>query len=660
MATRKKKDEETRAVSGRKAETPEAEFDGHIGPIDKESVDGALAKFRKYKNAKSILDERVKENQGWFKGRYAMFKDENSGAINEPDARSAWAFNSIINKHADAMDNIPTVNVLPREESDAEAAERLSKIVPLVMDRCRFPKKYYDTWYDKLTSGTGIYKTYWDNTQANGLGDINIITIDPLNLVWEDGIEDIQDSENVFHIDYMKNSFIKEKYPFMKDKLGEGDLGDVEAYNNSESQNKDHSDESVVFDWWYKKFNGTKQVVHLCKFCNGEVLWASENTEQYRESGYYDHGRYPFTFDGLFPIKGTPFSFGYVDIMKSPQYIIDQLDASIVKYAKMAGKPRFFKKKTANVDASQFANWDNDFVEVDGGQLDDTNIRQIQLNTFPPFIQAQWQNKIEELKETSGNRDFSQGATSAGVTAASAIAALQEAGSKLSRDMIKTSYWAYEDIVSLVVELIRQFYTEDRYFRIEKPNGGAEFVAFSNQNIMPEETEYLTGEEADGGLAISVRVPEFDYKIIAQKMSPFQRESQNQLAIQLFSMGVFNPQMADQVMPFLNMLQFEGIDAVKKEVAKNGLMYQQLLQMIQLATQMAQQLDAEAVLTGDLSGQWMQRIVAITGQGDPTMGPDGSGTAEASKAQGVNGLPATESTITARARQRVANGSAPR
>jgi tetratricopeptide (TPR) repeat protein len=269
-------------------------------------------------------------------------------------------------------------------------------------------------------------------------------------------------------------------------------------------------------------------------------------------------------------------------------------------------------------------------------------------------------NKIEELKETSGNRDFSQGATSAGVTAASAIAALQEAGSKLSRDMIKTSYWAYEDIVSLVVELIRQFYTEDRYFRIEKPNGGAEFVAFSNQNIMPEETEYLTGEEADGGLAISVRVPEFDYKIIAQKMSPFQRESQNQLAIQLFSMGVFNPQMADQVMPFLNMLQFEGIDAVKKEVAKNGLMYQQLLQMIQLATQMAQQLDAEAVLTGDLSGQWMQRIVAITGQGDPTMGPDGSGAAEASRAQGVNGLPATESTITARARQRVANGSAPR
>lgn len=653
---RKKKDEETRALPDKKQETPEkaSKNDGHIGVIDKEAVEDALGKFRKYKDLKSILDNRIAENQDWFKGRYAMMKDYNSGAVGEPDSKSAWAFNSIINKHADAMDNIPTCNILPREESDVKAAESLSKIVPLVMDKCRFQKKYYDVWFDKLISGGGVYKAYWDNSLANGLGDINIIEIDPLNLVWEPGIEDIQDSENVFHIDYVKNSLIKQQYPFMDGKLTDSEGGDVASYTNAETQNKDHSDESVVFDWWYKRRNGTKAVVHLCKFCNGEVLWASENTDEYKDTGYYDHGKYPFVFDTLFPIKGTPFGFGYVDVMKSPQYVIDQLDASITKYAKMAGKPRFFKKKTANVDASQFANWDNDFVDVDGSQLDDSNIRQIQLNSFPPFVQAHWQNKIEELKETSGNRDFSQGATSAGVTAASAIAALQEAGSKLSRDMIKTSYWAYEDIVSIVVELIRQFYTEDRYFRIEDPNGGEEFISFSNQAIRPEPTEYMT----ETGIEISVRVPEFDYKIIAQKMSPFQRESQNQLAIQLFQMGVFNPQLADQVLPFLEMMNFEGIDAIKKKVSENGMMYQQLLQMIQLATQMAQLLDNEAIMAGNpMGGGYMQQVMAITGQGNPAAGPVGRPQEAASGAQG---LPATESTITAKARQRVASGSAPR
>lgn len=653
---RKKKDEETRALPDKKQETPEKESkdDGRIGVIDKESVEDALAKFRKYKDSKSILDTRITGNQDWFKGRYAVMKDVNSGAVGEPDSKSAWAFNSIINKHADAMDNIPTVNILPREESDVEAAESLSKIVPLVMDKCRFQKKYYDVWFDKLIAGGGIYKAYWDNSMSNGLGDVNIIEIDPVNLVWEPGIEDIQDSENIFHIDYVKNSLIKQQYPFMDGKLTESGWGDVQSYNNHESMNKDHSDESVVFDWWYKRRNGTKAVVHLCKFCNGEVLWASENTKAYKDTGYYDHGKYPFIFDTLFPIKGTPFGFGYVDVMKSPQYVIDQLDASITKYAKMAGKPRFFKKKTANVDANQFANWDIDFVDVDGSQLDDSNIRQIQLNSFPPFVQAHWQNKIEELKETSGNRDFSQGATSAGVTAASAIAALQEAGSKLSRDMIKTSYWAYEDIVSIVVELIRQFYTEDRYFRIENPNGGEEFISFSNLSIRPEPTKYMT----ETGMEISVRVPEFDYKIIAQKMSPFQRESQNQLAIQLFQMGVFNPQLADQVLPFLEMMNFEGIDSIKKKVSENGTMYQQLLQMINLATQMAQALDDQAIMMGNpMGGGYMQQVMAIAGEGNPAAGPVGR---PQEAMTGAQGLPATESTITAKARQRVASGSAPR
>lgn len=653
---RKKKDEETRAQTDKKQETPVkvSKNDGHLGVIDRDTVSEAEAKFEKYKGAKAPIENRIQENHEWFKGRYATLKDPKSGAYNEPDAKSAWAFNSIINKHADAMDNIPTANILPREESDQKAAERLSKIVPLIMDKCKFPKKYYDVWYDKLVVGGGIYKPYWDNSLANGLGDINIIEVDPLNLYWEPGCEDIQDSENVFHVDYVKNKTIKEQYPFMEDKLGESGATTITTYNNAENQNREHSDESVVYDWWYKRKVGTKTVVHLCKFCAGEVLWASENIDEYKESGYYDHGKYPFVFDVLFPIKGSPFGFGYVDIMKSPQYVIDSLDSSIVKYAKMAGKPRFFKKKNSTVDASQFANWDNDFVEVDGGQLDDSNLRQIQLNNFPPFVQVHWQNKIEELKETSGNRDFSQGATSAGVTAASAIAALQEAGSKLSRDMIKTSYWAYEDIVSLVVELIRQFYTEDRYFRIEAPNGNEEFVAFSNREIMPEQVETLTGN----GVEISERMPEFDYKIIAQKMSPFQRESQNQLAIQLFQMGVFNPQMADQVMPFLDIMQFEGIDAIKKKVSENGQMYQQLLQMTQLATQMAQQLDATSVMAGDPNaGMWMQQVMAVAGQGNPAEAVPGRAGAPMT---GANGMPATESTITAKARQRVASGSAPR
>ena len=50
--------------------------------------------------------------------------------------------------------------------------------------------------------------------------------------------------------------------------------------------------------------------------------------------------------------------------------------------------------------------------------------------TMPTVALNVLEMKIDELKETSSNRDVSQGSSSGGVTAAAAIAALQEAGNK--------------------------------------------------------------------------------------------------------------------------------------------------------------------------------------------------------------------------------------
>lgn len=659
-AMREPQSEET-AVDDKKTETPsqytEARYEGHIGVIDEEAVADAQTILDKYRQARSTLEERIKDDQDYFRVRYNEFREAQSGGANQPGTSSAWLFNSVINKHADAMDNIPTANILPREESDQKAAESLSKIVPLILEKCDFESKYSKNWFDKIITGGAIYKVFWDNTMVNGLGDINIQCTDILNLYWTPGIENIQDADNLFHVEYVKKKVIVQQYPFMKEKMGESGVWGQPEYN-SEVQNTEHSDEQIVVDWWYKKMEGTKTVVHLCKFCCGQVLWASENTNEYKERGYFDHGMYPFIIDSLFPAKGSPFGFGYVDVMRSPQYVIDQLDNAITKNATMAARPRWFKKKTCNVDMDQFADWSNDFVDVDGGQLDDTNLRQVEMNGLPNFVVNHWQNKIEELKETSGNRDFSQGSTQSGVTAATAIAALQEAGSKLSRDMIRGSYRAYRDIVTLVVELMRQFYTENRYFRIEGDNNQVEFISFNNQALAPQPQQVFNGI----GMEMSTRTPEFDFKIIAQKMSPFQRESQNQLAVQLFQMGVFNPQMADQVLPFLEMMNFEGIEQLKKRVAENGTMYQQLVQMTQTAMQMAQQLDGASALAGQMGG-YTQQVMAIA-QGGGQAGMPEQPTPEAAAAvpgvPGVDSLPPTESTLTANARLRAAERATPR
>ncbi len=72
------------------------------------------------------------------------------------------------------------------------------------------------------------------------------------------------------------------------------------------------------------------------------------------------------------------------------------------------------------------------------------------------------------------------------MTAASAIAALQEAGSKLSRDMIKASYRAFTQVCTPCVELIRQFYDEPPAIPHPGERGAMEFIQYSNAGIRPQ------------------------------------------------------------------------------------------------------------------------------------------------------------------------------
>ena len=84
----------------------------------------------------------------------------------------------------------------------------------------------------------------------------------------------------------------------------------------------------------------------------------------------------------------------------------------------------------------------------------------------------------------------------------------------------------------------------------------------------------------------------FDLKIRAQRANPFSRASQNDLAVNLYQMGVFNPEMADQSLMMLDMMQFEGVDKLKQAISQRGTVYDQMQQQIALLTQQV------AALTG--------------------------------------------------------------
>ena len=520
---------------------------GLFGVIGKEQVETATDILKKYKEAKATLENRIIDNEQWFKMRHWEQLRASKGNENA----SAWLFNSIANKHADAMDNFPAVSVLPREASDTRAAEILTQILPVVFERNGFEKIYSDCWWYKLKAGTGVYGMFWNPLKNNGLGDIEIKQVDILNLFWEPGIKDIQKSKNLFHVELTDNDTLVSLYPQLKGKLGSSAV-EISHYVYDDAV--DTSQKTAVVDRYYKIIvNGVEQV-HYMKFCGDELLYASENDPFCCERGFYDHGKYPFVFDTLFVEEGTPCGFGYIDIMKDAQKQIDMLSNALVRNASMASNPRYFINSAGAVNEEEFADWSNNFVHVAGSNLGEDSIREIRLSGIPEIYLGILNSKIDELKETSGNRDFSQGGVSSGVTAASAIAALQEAGSKLTRDMVKSGYRAFSELNLLAVELIRQFYDEPRFFRILGTNGQQEFIAYDNSGVKISTGSF--GEE------IYARKPIFDIKVSAEKSSPFSKISQNELALQLYSAGIFNPELRSQAVMALSMMDFEGKEQI--------------------------------------------------------------------------------------------------
>ncbi len=565
-------------------EVHESEKDGekHLKVIGVEEIIKARETLQKYKQQKQSLESRVVNNEEWWKihnweqikKKDAVKADrENPNGIETPSS-SAWLFNSITNKIADFSDNYPEANIRARTGGDVPEAERLKNVIPMILKRNKFYKTYIADISEKSKSGTGVTYVGW-NPKKDGIGDVEIQNINILSIFWQGGITDIQKSRNVFTVELVDTDLLKKQYPSEAENITSDGEVDLKQYLYEDYI--DTTDKSLVIDWWYKK-DGK---LHYCKFVNNVVLFATENEPDEYPNGYYDDGNYPFVFDVMFPMQGTIAGFGFIDVGKQPQEYIDKMDAGILQNVLMNSMPRYFERQDSEINEEEFLDWTQPFVKTNTN-LGQDDLREINVKGLDSAVFTQRDSKINEIKETTANRDVSTGGTTSGVTAASAISALIETGSKVSRMAIKGTYDAFENIIYLIIERMRQFYDLPRYVRITGDDGTDDFDTYDNSNLKLQERQTLQGDTAQ-------YLPEFDIEVAAQKASPYSKAAQNELALQLYSAGFFNPQNTDQSLACLNIMDFDHKSDVINQIKKNGT----LLDALQQAQMQLQQLQQE-------------------------------------------------------------------
>jgi len=607
-------------------------------PIGSEQVKELLQILQKYKTGKAITEQRIIASENWWKLRNTAEEQNKTDLLKKGfTSKSGWLHNVIVSKHADAIEAYPEPNILPREDGDRGEARMLSAIIPCVLEQNGFEAIYNDAMWRKMKGGTAVYKIVWDQSKLNGLGDISVECVNLLNIYWEPGVTDIQKSRYFFHTELCDKDLLAERYP---DKLPDGVKGN--DFISSKFLYDDHVDtknKTTVVECYYHKYIDGKNTLQYVKFVGDVVLYATENEMEplmdgmgqpkppLALAGLYDHGLYPYVFDALFPIEGSPCGYGYVDICQNPQTEIDMLKTCFVRNARVGAMPRYFSRNDGTINEEEFLDLENPIVHAAGG-MDENALRLIEHKPIDGSYLNLLQWDVNELRETSGNTETSTGNTSSGVTAASAIAALQEASGKGSRDSTKSSYRAYSKIVEICIELIRQFYNMPRRFRILGQYGAEKYVTYTNQGIQPQ------AQGVDFGHDMGMRLPLFDIKVSAQKKNTYTKTTQNELALQFFKMGFFNPQMTDQALLCLDLMSFDGKDTVMQKVAQNGAMFDKLMQYMQLSMMLAQKAAPEYVqqIAVDMQNVGMQ-AGAQTGGGQLPKSNALAGTKEASNVE---------------------------
>ena len=577
-------------------------------PVDSRRLREFTGILQKYKAGKHSVERRTIAAENWWKLRNQAEERKTSEGLSGFQAVSGWLHNVIVSKHADAMEAYPEPSILPREAGDRQEAAVLSKIIPVILEQNEFEKTYSDAMWQKLKTGTGVYKVYWDAEKLNGLGDIAIERVDLLNLFWEPGTADIQDSPYFFHTRLENNRELEEAYPQLKGQLkGTGFLASRFLYDDAVST----EGKSTVVDVYYKRKEQGRTLLHYCKYVGDRLLYSTENmrllklralTGELPEEapqgggGLYEHGLYPFVFDSLFPIEGSPCGYGFIDLCQNSQTQIDMMQTAFIKNTMVGSVPRYFQRVDGAINEEEFLDLNNPIIHV-SGNLGQDSLRTVDYRPLSGNYIDMRTSVINELRETSGNTETSVGLVSSGVTAASAIAALQEASGKGSRDATRSSYRAYGKIISLCIELIRQFYELPRQFRITGNMGVERFIDYSNQGLLPQSQSFR-------GIELGMRLPVFDIKVIPQKSSSYTRLSQNELALQFYQLGFFSPNQADQALACMSMMEFEGKDELMQRICANGTMQRKLSMFQQYALAMTEKYEPEraAELMSSITG----------------------------------------------------------
>ena len=551
---------------------------GETMPTDETGlVTKGYSLFEEFRSAYQAEWERLNNCEKYYQGRHW----DDVPMLNPKDPRPVTPVlqSTIENVKADLMDYYPEAIIRPETPEDRTVAEILAAVIRQNHDAASYRQEYMKLAHDLLTSGYMVQEVGYDVNANYGIGSAFIRYVDVHNILFDPQCVDIQDGRAVFKIAPKTMDWLNQRYP---DKAGKFAADEYTLESDSEVQ-YDATKSVLLLEFWWREYNAEQErfVVHMAQMAGRQLL---SDSRIEKPEGYFAVGEYPFVITPLFRRKTSCLGYGLVEMFAPSQAYSDKLDQITLKNAAMSSQPHMLVQESSGFDADDLRDWSK---TVHKGE----SINGVQWLAQPPLPQyvIQYAAAMREgVKDESGSNDFSRGNTASGVTAASAIAALQEASSKRSRMITGQMHEAFKRAVRYEIEFEREYNMLPREVLVTI-NGQQQTVTFESA-IMERES------------ALGNTVPvEFMISIKVQRENVWTVTAHNELIIQMVQMQIVSPQQAAELMIY------EGKEELLSKMATQGgtvspeqqAMEQQAMEQQALEAQM-QELPPPEAVTGQI------------------------------------------------------------
>lgn len=558
--------------------------DQQLNEAEKELLNTAYRRLEIWRNGCQKYHEAAKEARAIY--RLADPRQDLPNTPAEQKTLQLQTLKSTVNNCiADQMDNMPEATMAPERPGLEDTATDLTDVVRFILDQNDYEAIHRRRVEDFFVTGSSVTQVCWDEDMDGGKGDVALIRWPLEAFLWDPFAETIQSARALMKVSWHPLGWFRDHYPEAgKYVTGEDQSHHAVGQHDAQLEAGDDDEaQAMLVEYWYRTYDAKKSrySINVAYMAGGALLDSFEDV--------YDHGMYPFIVDAMTPIEGLPVGEGLVMELAPMMRYVNRYAHYIDENLRMSSKNRALVRRNANLDVNALRNWQENIIQGDDISPDAVQWFQSKpLSGMAPQQMLQFQS---DIKQDSGQNQFTRGETAGGVTAASAISALQEAGGKITRLRTAVLNQGFKDMVEQVMWLVSQFYGDKKARMITGRDGKPREVDMSAKHLMGD------GKANKGKLP----APPYHVQIQISRRNPLRVQAQNELFIQAYTMAAQAGQQFPLSMLF-ELLQVDGKDRIMP-----------VLQSLDQTQALMQQLTQEnEMLKGQM--QSLQQVVSDQGQ----------------------------------------------